>query len=130
MDWSGGLMSYKSGEAEGRVTCERSWQDGVDPTEVALACDGLCMLGYTRDLERLRTDAEGYRARMPAGRSLSIAMRPMPPDCQSASELAARVAAIRPADPDWIEFYHYGLMRVENLDWIGEALRAVAAEAT
>jgi hypothetical protein len=130
MDWSGGLMSYKSGEAEGRVTCERSWQDGVDPTEVALACDGLCMLGYTRDLDRLRTDAEGYRARMPAGRSLSIAMRPMPPDCQSASELAARVAAVRPAGPDWIEFYHYGLMRVENLDWIGEALRAAAAGAT
>jgi hypothetical protein len=130
MDWSGGLVSYKSGESEGRVTCERSWQDGVDPTAIAAACDGLCMLGYTRDLDRLRTDVAGYRARMPAGRSLSIAMRPMLPDCQSPAELAVRVEAARSASPDWLEFYHYGLMRRENLDWIGAALRTTAVGGT
>lgn len=131
MDWSGGLVSYRSGEAEGRVTCERSWQDGVDPAAVAAACDGLCMLGYTRDLDRLRTDIEGYRVRVPRDRSLSIAMRPMPPDCHSPAELAARVDAARSADPDWLEFYAFGLMRLEHLDWIGEALgTAAAAERT
>ena len=123
MDWSGGLSSYKEGEASGRLTCERSWQDGVDPGGVAAECDGLCMLGYTRDLDRLRADAAGYRALVPGDRSLSIAMRPMPPDCQSERDLVARIDAVSEVRPDWLEFYHYGLMRRENLDWVGAALR-------
>jgi hypothetical protein len=129
MDWSGGLVSYRTGEAEGRVSCERSWQDGVDPAAVAAACDGLCILGYTRDIDRLRSDIEAYRARIPPDRSISIAMRAMPPDCHSLADLVARVGVARSVDPDWLEFYHYGLMRLENFDLIAGALQAARKTA-
>ena len=126
MDWSGGLGSYRSGEAEGGLSCERAWQDGVDLADVAASCDGLCVLGYSRDLDRLRRDVHAYRTLIGMDRSLSIALRPMAPDCRSPQDLAERLSVVQSVDPDWVEFYHYGLMRRENLDWIAAALESTA----
>jgi len=122
-DWSGGLVGYAAGGASGRVSYHRAWQDGFDPATIAGLCDGLGILAYTRDLDQFRTDLAGYRAVIPPDRSLSVAMRPMTPDCHSPEELRAKVEVARTVDIDWLEFYHYGLMRLANLDWIGRALR-------
>jgi hypothetical protein len=122
-EWSGGLVGFAGGAASGRVSHFRAWQDGFDLGEVATVCDGLAILAYTRELDQFRTDVAGYRAVIPADRSLSVAMRAMTPDCHSLEELRAKVAIVRDHDIDWIEFYHYGLMRLAHLDWIGAAVR-------
>jgi hypothetical protein len=122
-DWSGGLVGYAAGGASGRVSYHRAWQDGFDPATIAGLCDGLAILAYTRDLDQFRTDLAGYRAVIPPDRSLSVAMRPMTPDCHSIDELRAKVDVARALDIDWLEFYHYGLMRLANLDWVGKALK-------
>lgn len=121
-EWSGGLIGYAAGQAAGRVSYSRAWQDGVDIGDVASACNGLGTINYTRDLGQFTTDLAGYRTALPAGRSLSVAMRPMTPDCHTFEELKAKVDAVRATDVDWLEFYHYGLMRLANLDWVGRAL--------
>jgi hypothetical protein len=53
----------------------------------------------------------------------------MPPDCLSVADLAQKVAVVRGVSADWVEFYHYGFMRLLHLDWIAEALASdVAAQ--
>ncbi len=51
----------------------------------------------------------------------------MPPDCFSPEELEQKIALLSDFAPDWVEFYHYGFMRLENLDWIAQALQGQAA---
>jgi hypothetical protein len=51
----------------------------------------------------------------------------MPPDCFSAAELAPKIALLRRVAADWVEFYHYGFMRLLHLDWIAGALASQAA---
>jgi hypothetical protein len=123
-DWSGGLVSYATGQSSQRVSYWRSWLDGFDPATIAAACDGLAILNYARDLEQFTMDIAGYRAVVPSDRSLSVAMRAMPPDCHSLDELRAKVSVARQHDVDWLEFYNYGLMRSANLDWIAAAMQS------
>lgn len=125
MEWSGGLRAAGGGmvvEGGGVGTaCDRSWQDGVDVARLAALCSGLCVLGYVPDLELLRADLAGYRARAGASTKLSVAVRPMPPDCDGPAALAAKLRLLQEMGVSAADFYHYGFMRLSNLAWIGEA---------
>jgi hypothetical protein len=46
----------------------------------------------------------------------------MRPDCDSPANLAAKLAILRERGVAWADFYHYGFMRLDALDWIREAL--------
>jgi hypothetical protein len=130
MEWSGGLRGAGMGMPVGDTSSaapERAWQDGVDIEQLAGVCDGLGVLGYVREPEALRRDLAAYRSAMGSARQLSVALRPMPPDCFSPTELAQKIAVAGGFAADWVEFYHYGFMRLENLDWIAEALTSQAA---
>lgn len=125
MDMSGGLRGMGSGMTVAEVTEAapvRAWQDGVDLSAVANTCDGLFVLGYTSDSERLRADLAAYRCLLPTGRPLGVALRPMFPDCRCAADVARLVRAVSEFAPDWLGFYHYGMMRLTSLDWIKLAL--------
>jgi hypothetical protein len=126
MEQSGGLRGASTGgmvaHLVNNLSLSRAWQDGVDVGAVAQACDGLSVLGYIRENDQLQTDIAAYREHMPSDASLSVAVRPMLPDCDSLDELSERVAALRQCNVDWLDFYHYGMMRLKNLDWIGQAL--------
>jgi hypothetical protein len=124
IDWSGGIIGYDGGVGVAGGAASRAWQDGVDLAAAIGASDGLGALGYTRDADRFVTDMTTYRALIPADREFSIAVRPMTPDCATLEDVIARVATAEAVGADWIEFYHYGLMRSQNLAWVGEALRA------
>jgi hypothetical protein len=124
MDWSGGLRGYASGEAETGGAMSRAWQDGVDLGAIVASCDGLLALGYTNDRTSFEADLARYRALVPPDTELSVAVRPMVPDCASSEEVVARTAFAQEQGVAWIEFYHYGLMRLENLRWAGEAVSA------
>lgn len=128
MEWSGGLKAVGVGiriAATPGPAIDRAWQDGVRVADVARACDGLALLGYVRDAEGLRAELEEYRKVLPAGRLRAVALRPMPPDCASTDELHGKLRVLEEYRVDWVDFYHYGFMRLRNLDWIGQALRTL-----
>ncbi|HEV2034666.1 MAG TPA: hypothetical protein VGU71_10810 [Candidatus Dormibacteraeota bacterium] len=130
MEWSGGLRGAGMGMPVGETTTtapDRAWEDGVDLQQVGGVCDGFGVLGYVRELEALRLDLAAYRKAIGAKGQLSVALRPMPPDCVSPAELAQKIALLNGFAADWVEFYHYGFMRLQNLDWIAEALASQAA---
>jgi hypothetical protein len=89
---------------------------------VADACGQIEAIGYAADPERLRLDLSAYRALVGPDRRLSVIMRPMSPDCDSAENLAAKLAVARELSVTEASFYHYGFMRLDSLDLIRSAL--------
>jgi hypothetical protein len=45
----------------------------------------------------------------------------MPPDCLSAESFAPKAAVIAGRGAASMDVYHYGLMRRQQLDWVGPA---------
>ncbi len=126
MDMSGGLRGAGSGmSVVGKTPTSpaRAWQDGVDFAALAKVCDALSILGYTNDLKQLEADLTAYRQLLPEGYPISVAMRPMPPDSNSAQDVSNLIRVIARAKPEWVEFYHYALMRLSSLDWIKQGLK-------
>jgi hypothetical protein len=127
MEWSGGLRGAGMGMPVGDTSTaapDRAWQDGVDLPSVLAECDGMGVLGYVREPAELRRDLTAYRQAMDARSELSVAVRPMPPDSLSAKDVADKISVAGEFGAGWVEFYHYGFMRLKNLDWIGEALQS------
>jgi hypothetical protein len=124
MDMSGAGKGYATGQPTGDPAPADAWKDGLDPAAIARAGHGLAAIGYARDPDRLRLDIDAYRGLLPADSTLSVALRPMLPDCDSAANLAAKIALLRDLGVAWADFYHYGFMRLAALDWIREALGA------
>lgn len=124
MDMSGATKGYATGEPAGEPAPLSAWQDGVDVAAVARAAGGLEAIGYARDPERLRFDLTAYRELLPERTPFSVALRPMLPDSDSPANLAAKVAVARQVGVDWVDFYHYGLMPLDRLDWIRQALHS------
>jgi hypothetical protein len=109
------------------VALDRAWEDGVDLVQVVSACDGVGVLGYVREPEALHRDLAAYRQAMGPETQLSVALRPMPPDCFSPEELEQKIALLPRFAAGWVEFYHYGFMRLLHLDWIAKALATEGA---
>jgi hypothetical protein len=98
---------------------------GVDITALAEVCDTIEATGYAADPVRLRFDLDAYRSLLAVASRLGLVLRPMPPDCRSADNLAAKVALAREWGLKRLNFYHYGLCRLRSLDWIRQSLKAV-----
>jgi hypothetical protein len=111
-------------DQSGDLVAERAWRFGVDLPEVAAACHGISMMGYSRDVARFEADGRAYRTLLAPGTPLSLVLRAMPPDCLAAADLPPKVRLARELEVDWLEFYVYGLMRLTGLDWIRDALAA------
>ena len=75
------------------------------------------MIGYAADPERVRGDLDVY-----GEAAVSIVYRPAIPDCVSAANLRAKVELARERGLRRVDFYHYGLMRLDALDLVREAL--------
>lgn len=122
IDPSGAMKGYADGRPTGAPAPSVAWQVGLDLPAVAAACDGIEALGYAADPTRLRTDLEAY-----GDLAVALALRPMWPDCEDAANLRAKVQlAGRALELGRVDFYHYGLMQLEALDWIRTALSSSA----
>lgn len=129
MEWSGGLRAVGAGMQIGTptgTTVSRSWQDGVDVGELPAACHGLSVQGYVPAAETLRADLKDYRAAMPKGKALAVAIRPMWPDTASVDVLRAKMRVLVQEGVEWVDFYHFAFMPLAKLKWIGEARDAMA----
>ena len=107
----------------GGPAAEISWRFGVDLPALARACPEIEVAGYAADVERLRVDLEAYRQEL-GDCAVSLALRPSPPDCESPENLAEKVRLARDRGVARVDFYHYGLNRLDALDWIRSALGA------
>lgn len=112
-----------AGDQVGAALVDRSWRFGVDIPAMARSCDGLSVMGYSRNQDRFLADLTAYQGIVP-NEVISVVLRAMPPDCLSPEEILLKIRTARQAGIQWVEFYVYGLMRLRGLDWIGQALRA------
>ncbi len=124
LDLSGGVKGYATGRPEGGPAPSIAWQLGVDVAAVAAACDGVEAVGYSADPGRVRLDLEAYRE-LVGSASLTVALRPTPPDCDSAENLADKLRAANDLGAERADFYHYGLAPLSALELIRDALAAV-----
>lgn len=122
IDLSGAIKGYATGRPQGDPAPETAWQFGIDVRGVADAGGQVEAIGYAADPERLRLDLSAYRSVIGGERKLSVIMRPMAPDCDSAENLAAKLAVARDLGVTEASFYHYGFMRLDSLDLIRSAL--------
>lgn len=121
MDQAGAIKGYADGMPTGAPAPEVSWKIGVDPAQVAAACDELQVLAYAQDPDRMAADLALYGALVDDRCDLRVALRPIPPDCDNAGNLAAKLAVARGADVRQLDLYHYGFVRLETLDLIRAA---------
>jgi hypothetical protein len=78
------------------------------------------VIGYAADAERLRLDLAGY-----GDHAVSVILRPAPPDSDSDDNLRDKVRIARERRLARVDFYHYGLMRLDALDRIRAAVSEV-----
>src|SRR5215210_2732275 len=124
LDLCGAEKGFATGHPEGEAAPALGWQMGIDVAALAGVCDTVAATGYAADPGRLNLDLVAYEALIPDASQLGLVLRPMPPDCRSADNLAAKVALARERGLGRLDFYHYGLCRLQALDWIRQALAA------
>jgi hypothetical protein len=118
IDPSGALKGYADGRPTGGPAPTVAWEVGLDLPAVAAACDGIEVLGYAADPARISSDLDAY-----GKAAVSLALRPMWPDCEDAANLRAKVELAEWAfELGRVDFYHYGVMQLDALDWIRTAL--------
>lgn len=125
IDLSGAVKGYATGRPEGDASLTVGWQFGIDVPGISAGCGQVEAIGYAADPERLRFDLTAYRSAIGPEGKLSAILRPMAPDCDSAGNLAAKLAVAREGGVAEAGLYHYGFMRLESLDLIRDALHQV-----
>jgi hypothetical protein len=125
LDLSGAEKGFATGHPTGDAAPKIGWQMGIDVAKLAEACGGVEAIGYAADPDRLSFDLDAYRHMLADTSRLGLMLRPMPPDCRSADNLAAKVALGRERGLKRIDFYHYGFCRLRSLDWVRRALSAL-----
>jgi hypothetical protein len=122
LDLCGAEKGFATGHPEGEAAPALGWQMGIDAAALAGVCDTVAATGYAADPGRLSLDLDAYHALVSDPSRLGLALRPMPPDCRSADNLAVKVALAREHGLGRLDFYHYGFCRLQALDWIRQAI--------
>lgn len=122
IDHAGAMSHVMVGTSGDDPVAASSRRLGIDAAAAASACDELAVLGYVDTAPRLQALLDEYRRTVGPGTRLAVALRPLLPDCAGESELVERVAAVRDAGVDRVDFYHYAMMPLPRLDWVARAL--------
>jgi len=84
-------------------------------------CDRLLCQAFHRDPPVIRAALAEVAVRR-GSTPLYAGLQAIPPAARSADDLDLAVLAARDAGVEGIQFYHYGIMPLRNLDWIRSAL--------
>lgn len=103
----------------------QSWRLGIDPAAVAPQCDAIQILGYSQDPGTVHADVQTYQRLIHGAAGLRVALRPVWPDSDSASNLRAKLDLLTEAGITGVDFYHYSFMRLEDLDRVASTLGAL-----
>jgi hypothetical protein len=124
LDASGSVKGYADGRPEGDAAPSIAWRLGIDVGACADAGAAIGAIAYAADPARVALDLAAYRALAPAA-PLVAALRPGPPDCCCAENLAEKLRAAGAAGVERVDMYHYGLAPLSALDRVREALALV-----
>ena len=119
---SGALKGYATGRPTGDPSPTVAWQLGVDLAGLASVSDDLEILAYAADTAWIAGDIAAYRKLLGDGPRLIAALRPTAPDSTTVENLRSKVELAAQAGIHRLDFYHYGLMRLDALDRIRLAL--------
>lgn len=122
IDHAGGMAHVMAGTTADDPVLASSRKLGIDVPRAAAVADELVVLGYVDSTSRLESVLRAYRAELGDAAHLAVALRPLLPDCDDARDLADKVAAVRAAGADRVDFYHYAMMPLARLDWVAGAL--------
>lgn len=123
IDHAGGMSHVMAGTTADDPVLASSRKLGIDVPRASTAADELVVLGYVDTTPRLEAVLSAYRSQLGDDAPIAVALRPLLPDCDDAVDLADKVAAVRAAGADRVDFYHYALMPLPRLDWVACALR-------
>jgi hypothetical protein len=118
LDLSGAEKGFATGHPTGEAAPTIGWKTGVDAAALAVVCDNVEVTGYAANAGRLRFDLDAYSSLLADASRPGLLLRPMPPDCRSADNLAEKVDVAREHGIERLDFYHYGFCRLRSLDWI------------
>lgn len=121
MDQAGAIKAGKTAKPIGLPTAKAAWQAGVCPRQIGDRVDGYEVLGYARRSERVRQDVEAYRALLPQDAELRCSLRPTLPDCDGEDNLRAKLDALDAMNISGVDFYHYALLPLRNVEMAGRA---------
>jgi hypothetical protein len=121
LDGSGAAKGYATGRPEGDAAPSIAWRLGVDVAACARTGAAIGAIAYAADPARVALDLGAYRE-LAGDAPLVAALRPVPPDCSSAENLAAKLRIARDARCDRVDIYHYGFAPLSALDRVREAL--------
>ena len=122
LDPSGAIKGYATGLPTGGSSPTIAWTLGVDLAGLATAADDIMILGYAADPTWVSSDIDAYRAILGADAKIVVALRPTAPDSTTVENLRSKVDIAIQAEVSRLDFYHYGLMRMDALDRIRSAL--------
>jgi hypothetical protein len=125
---SGAAKGYADGRPVGDASPSIAWRFGIDLPALGRAADEIEAVGYAADPGRIDLDLAAYRARI-GDANLAMAVRPTAPDCDTVENLAAKMRSATASGVRRVDFYHYGLMRLDALDRIRAALDLVTQTA-
>ncbi|HZC25554.1 MAG TPA: hypothetical protein VE287_00940, partial [Actinopolymorphaceae bacterium] len=122
LDGAGAFKGYATGEPQGEPSADAGFQIGVAPDAIAGSSVGYQMLGYVRDPDRLRLDVTSYAERL--GGPPRVVLRPTMPDCPTPDNLATKLALLGELGVSDVDFYHYGLVPLANVEMAATAMRS------
>lgn len=103
---------------------DESWRLGINPGQIAAACDEIQVLGYGTNPAAVARDVDAYLRRIGSDTPLRVALRPTFPDCESTDNLTDKLRALRRPQIAAFDFYAYDFMRLEEIDRVRDAVAA------
>lgn len=122
LDPSGAVKGWADGTPTGAPVVETGWQFGLRVNRVAHISDGVEVLAYTNDVDRLGSDLAGYRSAVGEDGVLRASLRPAAPDTDSAEHLRRKMDAAAASGVTAIDLYHYGLLTPTATALVAQAL--------
>ena len=120
---TGALKGYATGQPVGDPSPTVAWLLGLDLAGLAAVADDIEMLSYAAETSWIAGDIAAYRQVLGDGPGLNMALRPTAPDSTTVENLRSKIELAVRAGVRRVDFYHYGLMRLDALDRIRLALQ-------
>ncbi len=122
LDQTGALRGFSDGRPPSGAVTDDAWLLGLDPAAISRICSAYQVLAYARDADAVAQDVRGYRSVLDGACLLRAVLRPGHPDCHETANLTLKVEAALAAGASGVDFYNYGMARLEEVDRVRVAL--------
>jgi hypothetical protein len=99
-------------------------QAGITLSQAREWTDRLLTQAFSKEISAIKSAVSDIAVRRGSA-PVYAGLQAITPFVNSREELVERVQAVSQAGAEGVQFYHYGLMPLENLSWIKEALHRV-----